>query len=293
MDIKNLQYFVTVVECTSITKAAKALHISQPPLSQQLKILEAELGTKLFERGSRNITLTDAGETLYQRAKIILDYTEETCREIKDIGNGNNGKIRMGTISSINPAMLANVISDFSEEYPNVQFEIFERNTYELLDSLENNLIELAFVRTPFDTNKKHEKILMGKDSLVAFAHKDFFKNVTTEMLEPEFFNNKPVIIYRRWKFFFNNYFAERGISPVYWCINDDAKTALLLALSGKGIAILPKSITPINSDENMFYVPVDSEILTTEVYAIWNPDRFVSPAMQNFIEVLKSFELD
>jgi len=293
MDIKNLQYFVTVVECTSITKAAKALHISQPPLSQQLKILEAELGTKLFERGSRNITLTDAGETLYQRAKIILDYTEETCREIKDIGNGNNGKIRMGTISSINPAMLANVISDFSEEYPNVQFEIFERNTYELLDSLENNLIELAFVRTPFDTNKKHEKILMGKDSLVAFAHKDFFKDITTEMLEPEFFNNKPVIIYRRWKFFFNNYFAERGISPVYWCINDDAKTALLLALSGKGIAILPKSITPINSDENMFYVPVDSEILTTEVYAIWNPDRFVSPAMQNFIEVLKSFELD
>ena len=100
MDIKSLQYFIAVVESTSITKAAKALHISQPPL-YELKQLEVELGTRLFDRGPRCITLTSAGETLYHRAKNIVDYTEETCREIKSIGDGNSGHISIGMISSL------------------------------------------------------------------------------------------------------------------------------------------------------------------------------------------------
>lgn len=293
MDIKSLQYFVKVVECTSITKAAKALHISQPPLSQQLKLLENELGTKLFERGPRSITLTDAGIALYRRAKTILDFTEETYREISGIGKGNQGQLRLGTISSVNPAMMASLIRDYSEEYPDVHFEIYERNTYELLDALENNLIELAIVRSPFDSENNYEKILLGRDSLVAFGHRDFFEEADNDILNPDFFHNKPVIIYRRWKNIFDSYFRQHGITPLYWCTNDDAKTALLLAHSGKGIAILPESITSINNDEKMTFIPVNSKFLTTEVFAIWNPDRFVSPAMQHFINVLKKFELD
>ena len=100
MDIKTLQYFIAVVESTSITKAAKVLHISQPPLSQQIKQLEAELGTQLLERGPRCVTLTDAGETLYHRAKNIVSFTEDTCREIRSIGSGTSGAdliLRSGT----------------------------------------------------------------------------------------------------------------------------------------------------------------------------------------------------
>ena len=96
MDIKTLQYFIAVVESTSITKAAKALHISQPPLSHQLKLLESELGTKLFERGPRCITLTSAGETLYHRAKNIVDFTEETCLKKLECPNATSGSRNKG-----------------------------------------------------------------------------------------------------------------------------------------------------------------------------------------------------
>lgn len=291
MDIKSLQYFIAVVECTSITKAAKYLHISQPPLSQQLKQLESELGVTLFERGPRSITLTSAGESLYHRAKTIVDFTEETYREISNIGCGSRGQIRLGVISSFNPTLLADVIKDFSEKYPLVHFEVYEQNTYQLLESLENNLIELAFVRTPFEDNN-FDRILLEQDSLVAYGHKSFFNDLSSEMVTPEFFNKNPIIIYRRWKSVFNFYFDKLGIKPIYSCINDDAKTSLILALSGKGVAIIPESISEMIENDDMVCVPIDDEELVTQVYAIWNPERYVSPAMKNFIDVLSPHEL-
>ena len=73
MDIRKLQYFTAIVDEGSITGAAKRLHMSQPPLSTQMKLLEEELGVILFDRGSRNIQLTDAGKLLYNRAHAILE----------------------------------------------------------------------------------------------------------------------------------------------------------------------------------------------------------------------------
>ena len=82
MDIRVLRYFVAVVETKSVTAAAEALHITQPTLSRQFKELEDELGKKLFERGSRHITLTEAGELFYRRALMILELFNNTKEEI-------------------------------------------------------------------------------------------------------------------------------------------------------------------------------------------------------------------
>lgn len=291
MDIKTLQYFIAVVESTSITKAAKALHISQPPLSHQLKLLESELGTKLFERGPRCITLTSAGETLYHRAKNIVDFTEETCREIQSIGAGNSGHIRIGLISSFSPNLLSELLHKFCSQYPNVQFDIYERNTYDLLDSLESNLIELAFVRTPFNGDA-YSRIPLLREPLVAFGHSSFFKQVSSSVLEPDFFEQKPLIIYRRWKYILEEYFKEEGISPFYSCVNDDAKSSLLLALSGKGIAIVPMDIAHMIQFDTMQSVQINAPKLVTEVCALWNPDRYIPPATENFLQLLQSFKL-
>ncbi|MDE8732176.1 LysR family transcriptional regulator [Eubacteriales bacterium DFI.9.88] len=292
MDIKSLQYFIAVVESTSITKAAKALHISQPPLSHQLKQLEVELGTRLFDRGPRCITLTSAGETLYHRAKNIVDYTEETCREIKSIGDGNSGHISIGMISSLSSNLLSDILSQFCSKYPNVQFDIHEHNTYDLIESLDNNLIELAFVRTPFDNNHFSQMLLL-KEPLVAYGHSSFFSDVSELLLEADFFQSKPLIIYRRWKYILDEYFKSEKVSPVYRCINDDAKSSLLLASSGQGIAIIPAGIANIIHDDAMRYLPMDAAHLATEVYAIWDSERYISPAASNFLQMLESFEIN
>ena len=288
MDVKTLQYFIAVVESTNITKAAKALHMSQPPLSQQLKLLEEELGTQLLVRGARSVTLTSAGEALYHRAKNIVDFMEETSHEIKSIGSGRGGHIKIGLISSLAPGLISKIMNVFCSEYPGVKFDIYERNTYELLDSLENNLIEIAFVRTPFDAGEDYRKVLLAKERLVAFGDAAYFDGIDAEALEPEFFHQKPIFIYRRWQNILKSYFKEKGVSPIYRCTNDDAKSSLLLALSGQGIAVVPENITALMEKESMRYVPIHDPALETEVYATWNPNRYISPATENFIQMLE-----
>lgn len=291
MDIKTLQYFIAVVESTSITKAAKVLHISQPPLSQQIKQLERELGTQLLERGPRCVTLTSAGETLYRRAKNIVAFTEDTCREIQNIGHGSSGHIRIGIISSFDPKLLSGILSQFYLNYPGVRFDIYERNTYDLLDSLENNLIELAFVRTPF-INDSYQKILLSEDPMSAVGTKSFFENIDSVSLDLSFFDEKPIIVYRRWKNILDESFKQQDVDPIYYCVNDDAKTSLLLAIAGNGIAIVPASISgTITDHDTMKSIPINASQLLTQTYAIWKPDRYLSPATNNFIDTVKQFK--
>ena len=100
MEIKDMQAFYAVVEEGNISHAALRLDIAQPALSRQMKRLETSLGVKLFERGSRRIRLTEAGQLLYSRVEHILGMVDGTVREITEIGTGIAGSIRIGTIVS-------------------------------------------------------------------------------------------------------------------------------------------------------------------------------------------------
>jgi DNA-binding transcriptional LysR family regulator len=290
MDIKYLHYFTVVVEETNISGAAKRLHISQPPLSHAIKTMEEELGVVLMERGPRHIILTDAGETLYHRAKTILDYAETTFREIKNIGDGMGGSIRIGMISSCG-AVLLPTIHRFSDAYPHIRFDIYERNTYELLDSLKSNMIELAFVRTPFQDIDRYDCLKLHTEPLLAVGQAAFFDGQREEKaLPPEFFNGKPIILYRRWKRILTDFFERNGVSPFYKCFNDDARSGLMWAEAGLGVAIVPESISRvIRGNDDMCRIPIASSDLITDIFAIWKEGRYMSPALRRFIETLNA----
>ena len=156
MELKQLQYFVTVVEEGNISRAAKKLHISQPPLSIQLKHLEEELGCLLLERGAREIELTEAGLLLYNRAVSLLELSAITTQEISDLKNQTAGTLRLGAVSSVGSTVLNKWIVELHKKYPDIHYEIFEGNTYEQIEQLQNHTIELALVRSPFPSNGMH-----------------------------------------------------------------------------------------------------------------------------------------
>ena len=101
MELKQLSHFVTVVKEGTISGAARKLNLSQPPLSTQMKQLEDEFGCVLFERGSRKIQLTEAGQLLYERAVTMLELSEATRRELLDYNSGLTGALRLGVVSSV------------------------------------------------------------------------------------------------------------------------------------------------------------------------------------------------
>lgn len=100
MDLRQLKYFKTIIEEGTITGAARKLHISQPPLSSQMHLLEKELGTSLFKRGARQVTPTEAGSRLYRYALEMLDLEMAAREEISILKTGHQGVLRLGLVSS-------------------------------------------------------------------------------------------------------------------------------------------------------------------------------------------------
>lgn len=241
MDLKQLEYFITIVNEGNISRAARELHISQPPLSNQMKLLEEELGTVLFERGSRSIELTMEGKIFYERANTIVNLADSTIREIRSLNKKEKGTLRLGLISSSGEYIM-NILNSFNEEYPNVKYEIYEGNSYQLVELLRSRAIDLAIVRTPFNS-EGFKCIYLNNDPILAVGDKKFFDNIDEDKINAKELIDKPLLIYRRWEGVIVNIFHNFGEYPNIKCINDDARTTLDWAKKGFGIGLMPKSI--------------------------------------------------
>lgn len=284
LDIKQLSYFIAIVEEGNISRAAKKLHMAQPPLSNQLKLLEEELGVKLIERGARKISLTDVGEILYKRAKHIVELTNTTITEIDDFEKGIQGTLRLGTISSSGTALLNSRIIEFNKKYPEVKFEIHEGNTYELIELLNAGIIEVGVVRTPFNS-QNFECLYLDPEPMIAVMSKNYDIGNLGNKISLKDLSDKPLIIYRRFEKILLSEFKMMEVEPDIFCVNDDARTTLLWAKSGLGIGIVPKSAVSLEFSKNIKYKIIMEESLKTKVGAIWMKERYLSTLAKSFLE--------
>lgn len=263
MDIRQLKYFTAVVDEGTISAAARSLHISQPPLSSQIRLLETEYGVKLFERGARGITLTEAGSTLYRHAKEILEMEKVTNDDMRELTTGRKGSIRIGVVSSGSSGEFFRGIKSFRRSNPDVNFIIYEANTYQLLEQLDAGKIELAVVRTPY-RYKAAEQIVLRRDSVVAVGVKDLLPGFPDRPIRLADLGGLPLIMYRRWESIIREKCDAEGFSPHVICLNDDARTSLAWAKAGMGIALVPTSILSDTGDLSI--VPLDEPELQTAI---------------------------
>lgn len=283
MDIKQLEYFIAIVEEGNITSAANKLHMAQPPLSNQLKSLEIELGTKLLERGARKVKITDAGKILYKRAKQILEITDSTVKEVEEFGNGVQGTLKLGTISTSGAALLSDRVINFNKKYPNIKFEIYEGNTYEMIEMLNSGIIEVGIVRTPFNT-KNFECLFLETEPMVAVMSSNYEFNSEKE-IGLEDLKENPLIIYRRFEKMILGEFESIGIEPNVFCINDDARTTILWARAGLGIGIVPYSAIKFELSNNIKYRTINIDTLKTKIAAVWIKEKYLSINARRFLE--------
>ncbi len=284
MELQQLREFCAVADEGTISAAARRLSMTQPPLSLKMKQLEEEIGTPLFLRGARKVELTDAGRLLYERAQAILSLAENTGRELQDRTQGNTGTLRLGVVSSAVDVAVARWLSPFSGLHPGIHYEITESNTYHLIELLSDNLIDLAFVRTPFRPSVHLVSRPLTSEPILAAGAASFFTHRDRDaalpqtpagkklpsspirrngrslsgidrmretggqipdefsIISPAALAGLPLICYRRWKDLLDQFFRREGISPDYFCLCDDARTAVSLARTGLGVAIVPAS---------------------------------------------------
>lgn len=288
MDIKQLIYFTTIVDEGNISAAAKKLHISQPPLSSQIHNLEDELGCVLFERGARKIQLTKAGDMLYRRALTLIGMADTVKRELKDYSSGMKGVLRLGVVSSVSIFALETWMKPFQEIYPGVRFELTEENTYVTSDMLRSNLIDVAFVRTPFNYDDM-DIIPLKKEKMYAIGGKEFFEQ-TEGRVSMEYIAKKPLIIYKRWEKIFMEIFKEKGLNPEVICLNEDARTTAVWAERGMGIGIIPKSALGLLRKDDIITLEIDDERMSSEIYLIAHKNSYRSSIALEFWKFVDEF---
>lgn len=155
MELRHLRYFCAAAEEMHIRRAAERLGIAQPPLTQQIKALEAELGVKLFVRAGRGVALTEAGRFFHAEARAILEHAERAAHLARQVATGYVGRLRVGfTESASFSPVLTKVFTTFRSTWPGVELLLEENHTEGLIDALQRGALEAAFVRPPLRASR-------------------------------------------------------------------------------------------------------------------------------------------
>ncbi|MBX6764320.1 MAG: LysR family transcriptional regulator [Rubrobacteraceae bacterium] len=147
MELRQLRYFVTIAEELHFRRAAERLHMSQPPLSQQIQKLERELGVELFRRANRRIELTDAGRIFLREARQTLMHAERSVEVVKYAARGEIGWLRIGFVGSVSYELLPYLLQEYRQRYPAVQLKLRQLTTEEQIEALETDEIDVGISR--------------------------------------------------------------------------------------------------------------------------------------------------
>ncbi|MBE6019262.1 MAG: LysR family transcriptional regulator [Clostridiales bacterium] len=289
MDLRTLQYFVTVAEELNITRAAEKLHMSQPPLSVSIKSLEEELDTVLFIRGNRRLKLTESGQLLYRRAKEILKLADKTKSEVLSLGEGMRGTISIGLVEGMAPDIAAEWFAGFRTIHPNVRFRILDGSTDDLLEKLRTGLISLAVITSPCDNSLLHS-FQVGEEKMAALMSRDHplaqdngrkirvADLVGENLIVP---SRKALIetIYR--------WFREVGSEPQIVCEMDSYLDAAALAGRQVGISIYPR--TAYIPNDSLVFKEIAGNDKKMEYLFVWRKGHPLPTIEERFIDFVKA----
>ncbi|AQH04466.1 LysR family transcriptional regulator (plasmid) [Burkholderia sp. KK1] len=168
METRNLKYFLAVVDAGSVTRAAEALDIAQPALSQALSRMERDLGVKLFERTRRGAQLTAAGEAIVEDIRLSVARIDAASHRAREIGAQRGGRLTIGFASAALFSLLPRAIAALREEVPNVELMLREMSNAEQASALEQGVIDIGLLHTPVAVGGRMREKLIVRERLLA-----------------------------------------------------------------------------------------------------------------------------
>ena len=294
MTLKQLEYFLAIAETGSITQAAEILHVSQPPLSLQLKALEDEFGVPLFERTRRGLSITQSGRLLEQRAQEIFEMIDQMVNEVRSKTLSPKVEIRVGTVNSVSNRLIPSWIYTHKCTYPNVEIQVSEASTTDILFYLDEHKIDLGIVREPFNKARYncrqiYDKALVPheKDCFVALADPGFYAGFESETIPLAELRDFPLLLHRRYISMFTKCCKSCGFIPNIICKNNDVMSLLSWAKAGIGIAVLPYSSSLLNTDDHLVRKDIIDPVILSRIYVVWSKETELSPEAERFLELI------
>lgn len=295
MDIRQMEYFLTVCEEGQITKAARRLNMAQPPLSQQIQKLEEEAGTALLERNGHRIFPTEAGALLYERAKQVLALVRTTEKDLYNMGEGRQGTLRLGMVMSSSAFVLQSCLPVFHSRYPQARLQLWEGDTNRVAGLVDQGIAEIGIIRTPFSfENYSYADDGSGNRSpMLAVFQPQWIPDLGAGDLPFNLLKNKPLIIHRRHEQNVIEACTAHGFVPDLFCRCDDVRSMLTLAATGMGVCLIPQPRFHWKPESGVRTVRVEEPLLMTGTAVIWRKDVALSPVAENFIRIFCGPDVD
>jgi DNA-binding transcriptional LysR family regulator len=287
MDIRQLRYFIAIVEERQITAAARRLHIAQPPLSQQLRLLEKELGVKLVERTGKQLEITEAGNILYKRAIGIVKLMEESQIEVKETGNGLSGQLAIG-VNTLSDERLPELLRTFREMFPRITYKIQQNESAQLCKMVKERAIELAIVRFPLELSEF--SIMHLRTEPFYFVTSGNFNAAKRKVSIEQIVGYELILpsttglgVYQM----IVEAFTRQQLKPNVICECSDIATLLELVSADFAATIVPETILKVHKGYNVQAFEIEGTSLSASSVLIWLKHHVLSKAAQNFIDMM------
>lgn len=290
MELRVLRYFLTVAREESITKAAEVLHITQPTLSRQLAQMEEETGVKLFDRGTRRITLTNEGLLLRRRAEEILQLVEKTEKELAQQEEQVEGKITIGCGEIASVELLPDVFASFHRKYPRVTFDLYTATADHVKEQMDRGLVDVGLLLEPVEIEKYDFIRLDKKERWVVLMRPDA-PLAQKECVTARDLADLPLILPRRMQVkgelasWFGDYYENLHVLFT----SSLSSNAAVMVSRGLAYSLAIEGLIPFWDQEKVTYRPLYPELGSTSVLA-WKHGQPFSLAAAKFIAHMKCF---
>lgn len=293
MELRVLNYFLTVARERSITKAARALHVTQPTLSRQLQALEEELGQKLMIRNNHTFALTPEGLLLRKRAEEVLDIVRKTEEEFSTIGESIAGEVYIGGGETAAMRLPVAVMREVRKDYPGIHFHIYSGNADDVTERLDKGMLDFGILIQPVDISKYDSLQLPAKDVWGVLMRKDHplakRKRITAADLKNETLIGSRMIVRNTSvrnvcaEWFGEEAFQKLNIVVSYNLIYN----AALMVKGGIGCALTMDKLANVENHHGLCFRPF-SPRLETGLDVVWKKNQVFSPAAKLFLERLR-----
>lgn len=294
MDLRQLRYFIKVVECGNVTRASELLHIAQPAVSQQIRNLEVELETILLSRMPYGVMPTEAGKTLYHHAVMLLQEADRTKEILKLDAEVPQGRVSVGLPSSTSKAFSLPLINAVLKHYPGIVLELLEIPTADMLDQLQNGRIDLA--------------ITADADEIPGLCKQPLFMEELCLVVWPEFeLNQKPIHIMQiarmplilpsapnSIRIRMERAIKECGL-PCNILFEVSSISLLFAAVQEKiGVSLLPRSVSHLDLvGGRVRFIQINHKDLRRELSLCWKKNIFLSNAAIKIKDIILDMSIE
>lgn len=285
MDTTSLRTFITAAELESFSLAADILYITQPAVSKRIAALEEELGAKLFDRIGRHVSLTEAGNALIERARLILREVEDSRRLISNLSGTVSGRLSIGTSHHIGLHRLPPVLRRYSAEYPEVKLDLHFMDSEDACRAVLAGDLELGIVTLPPKSLEGLDSELIWPDPLAVVVGKDHPLTAKKKVTLAELAEHTAILpaqgTYTRE--LLEQAFSPRQLSLKTAMTTNYLETIKMMVAVGLGWSVLPRTML----GEDLAILNVSEIQLARQLGVVYHHARSLSNAAHRMIEVL------